>query len=271
MNKIKTRCPAKINLYLKVLNKRVDGYHNLETSFQLIDLADDISFEVCDKDISIASNKDFLCNTENTVFKSAQKIKSLFKVNDGVKIHINKRIPIGAGLGGGSSNAASTIVALNSLWKLNLGIAELINIGKEIGADVPFFICGKNSLAKGIGEKLKDTDSIKDNILLIKPNIHNSTKKMFDEIDLHRESDNFKTSSSQNDFWDIFLRKNNTVKKFYNENNKEYDLNLTGTGSCIYVTYDEKKELNKILKKIPSNWRLFFCKPLQYSPICYIR
>ena len=116
MNKIKTRCPAKVNLYLKVLNKRDDRYHNLETSFQLIDLADDMSFEVCDKDISIASNKDFLCNTENTVFKSAQKIKSLFKVNDGVKIHINKRIPIGAGLGGGSSNAASTIVALNSLW-----------------------------------------------------------------------------------------------------------------------------------------------------------
>ena len=147
----------------------------------------------------------------------------------------------------------------------------MINIGKEIGADVPFFICGKNSLAKGIGEKLKDTDSIKDNILLIKPNIHNSTKKMFDELDLQRENYNFKTSSSQNDFWDIFLRRNNTVKKFYNENNKEYDLNLTGTGSCIYVTYDEKKELNKILKKIPSNWRLFFCKPLQYSPICYIR
>ena len=119
MNKIKTKCPAKINLYLKVLNKRVDGYHNLETSFQLIDLADDMSFEVCDKDVSIASNKDFLCNTENTVFRSAHKIKGLFKVNDGVKIHINKRIPIGAGLGGGSSNAASTIVALNSLWTVS--------------------------------------------------------------------------------------------------------------------------------------------------------
>ena len=137
MNKIKTKCPAKINLFLKVLNKRVDGYHNLETSFQLIDLADDISFEVCDEDILIASNKNFLCNTENTVFKSAQKIKDLFKINDGIKININKRIPIGAGLGGGSSNAASTIVALNTLWKLNLGITELINIGKEIGADVP--------------------------------------------------------------------------------------------------------------------------------------
>ena len=110
---------------------------------------------------------------------------------------------------------------------------------------------------------------------LIKKQIHPIARQdvidMFDELDLQRENYNFKTSSSQNDFWDIFLRRNNTVKKFYNENNKEYDLNLTGTGSCIYVIYDEKKELNKILKKIPSNWRLFFCKPLQYSPICYIR
>ena len=119
MKKIKTLCPAKINLYLKVLDKRKDGYHNIDTSFQLIDLADEISFEICEKDIFINSNQDFLCGKSNTIYQSAKKIKQMFGIKNGIKINIKKKIPIGAGLGGGSSNAASTIVALKSLWGIN--------------------------------------------------------------------------------------------------------------------------------------------------------
>jgi len=270
MKKIKTLCPAKLNLYLKVLDKRKDGYHNIDTSFQLIDLADVMSFEVCEKDIFINSNQDFLCGKSNTIYQSAKKIKQMFGIKDGIKINIEKKIPIGAGLGGGSSNAASTIVALKRLWNLNANTSDLIDVAKSIGADVPFFIYGKNSFGQGIGEKLKFTDSIKENLLLIQPDIHNSTQDMFNELDMYREKNNFIANSEQNDFWEIFIKRDSTVRNFYEQNSLDYNLNLSGTGSCIYIRYNKKKELNKILKKIPSNWRFFFCKPLQYSPICYI-
>ena len=270
MKKIKTLCPAKINLYLKVLDKRKDGYHNIDTSFQLIDLADEMSFEICEKDIFIDSNQDFLCGKHNTIYQSAKKIKQMFGIKNGIKINIEKKIPIGAGLGGGSSNAASTIVALKSLWGINADTSDLIDIAKSIGADVPLFIYGKNSSGRGIGEKLKFTDSIKENLFLIQPDLHNSTKDMFNELDMYRENNNFIAESEQNDFWDIFIKRDSTIRNFYEQNSLEYNLNLSGTGSCIYIRYNKKEELNKILKKIPSNWRFFFCKPLQYSPICYI-
>jgi len=270
MKKIKTQCPAKINLYLKVLDKREDGYHNIDTSFQLINLTDEMSFEISEKDICINANQNFLLGENNTIFKSAWKIKEMFGIKNGVKINIKKNIPVGAGLGGGSSNAASTIVALKSLWDLNIDNSDLIDIAKSIGADVPFFIYGKNSIGKGIGENLKFTDSIKDNLLLIQPDIHNSTKDMFNEFDISKEKKSLIVNSEQNDFWDIFIMRSSVVKEFCEQVYRDCELNLTGTGSCMYVRYNDEEELNKILKKIPSNWRFFFCKPLQYSPICYI-
>ncbi len=270
MKIIKTLCPAKINLYLKVLDKREDGYHNIDTSFQLIDLADEMSFEISEKNIYLSSNEDFLSDENNTIYKSAKKIKKMFNIKNGVKINIEKNIPVGAGLGGGSSNAASTIVALKNLWDLDINTADLINIAKSIGADVPFFIYGKNSIGSGIGEKLKFTNSIKENLLLIQPDIHNSTKEMFNQYDKRKEKNIIFANSEQNDFWDIFITRSSAVKDFCEQVSKDCELNLTGTGSCMYVRYNNEEELNKILKKIPSNWRFFLCKPLQYSPICYI-
>ena len=270
MKKINTQSPAKINLYLRVLGKRHDGYHDIATSFQLIDLFDEMSFEVTKNEISVNSSQDFLNGEDNTIYKAAKRFKELFNINTGIKININKNIPIGAGLGGGSSNAASTMVALNRLWDINLDTENLIDIAKDIGADVPLFIFGKNSIGRGIGEKLKSTDPIEDNLLLIQPDIHNSTQEMFTELDKSKEENGFTINSNQNDFWDIFIKRDSTVRNFYEQNSLDYNLNLSGTGSCIYIRYNKKEELNKILKKIPSNWRFFFCKPLQYSPICYI-
>jgi len=164
MNFIETQCPAKINLFLRVLNKRIDGYHNIETSFQLVDLYDLMSFERTTDEIIIESNKDFLKGQDNTIFTSASKIKEHLSDQEyGVKICIQKNIPTGSGLGGGSSNAASTIIALNKLWNLNLSEKKLISIAKEIGADVPFFMFGKNALGTGIGDELEETSSIKKN------------------------------------------------------------------------------------------------------------
>ncbi len=129
---------------------------------------------------------------------------------------------------------------------------------------------GKNSIAKGIGEKLEFTESIEENLLLICPDIQNSTKEMFDELDILRIKNKLCVNSDQNDFWDAYISRSKQVEEFYNSYSQDYELSLSGSGSCIYLRFNKKNEIDKILKKIPTNWRLFFCKPLQYSPICYI-
>ena len=270
MNHIKTQCPAKINLFLRVLDKRIDGYHNIETSFQLIDLYDLISFEKTTDEIIIESNKDYLKSKDNTIYASAIKVKEyLSDKKYGVKINIKKNIPTGSGMGGGSSNAASTIIALNKLWDLNLSKERLSKIAKEIGADVPFFMFGKNALGNGIGDELQEVSSIGDNILIIDPLIHNSSKNMFSLLKQRKEIKN-NSLYKQNHFFDVFVESNKEVKDFVKKFNKDYVINLTGSGSCMFICYKNDEEITQIIKKIPSKWRLFFCKPLQYSPICYI-
>ena len=270
MTHIKTQCPAKINLFLRVLDKRIGGYHNIETSFQLIDIYDLISFEKITDEIVIESDEDYLKGKDNTIYASAIKVKEyLSDKKYGVKINIKKNIPTGAGMGGGSSNAASTIIALNKLWDINLSKEKLSKIAKEIGADVPFFMFGKNALGSGIGDELKEVSSIGDNILIIDPLIHNSSKNMFSLLKEQKVIKN-KSLYKQNHFFDIFVESNKEVKDFVKKFNNDYAINLTGSGSCMFIRYKNDEEITQIIKKIPSKWRLFFCKPLQYSPICYI-
>ena len=271
MKKIEINSPAKLNLFLKVKEKNQDGYHNIDTSFQLIDLFDYMSFEISNKNIVIKSNESFLENENNTIYQSAKLLLNFMDCQMGVNIKIEKKIPTGSGLGGGSSNAASTLIALNKLWNLNLSKEELMNIAIKIGADVPFFVHGENAYGSGIGDKLKSKDAIKDKVLLICPKINNASGEMYKLLDIYRKNGGNNSNHLQNDFWDIFLNKNNEIKEFYEATFDSNSLNLSGSGSSMYVLYKTKNDIKEILKKIPSNWRFFFCKPLQYSPICYIK
>ena len=205
MKLIELKSPAKINLYLKVLQKKDDGYHNIETCFQYIDLYDHMSFENTENGISIESNNAFLEGSNNTIYQSAKILADIGDISSGVNIKIEKNIPIGAGLGGGSSNAASTIVALNKLWGLGLNKNKMLEIAKKIGADVPFFIYGDNAYGKGIGDTLEFKESIRDKILLIDPKINNSSAEMFELFDNFKQSNKNTSNYPQNDFWDVFL------------------------------------------------------------------
>ena len=267
MSLIELKSPAKINLYLKVLQKKDDGYHNIETCFQYIDLYDHMSFINSEKGISIESNNAFLEGSNNTIYQSAKLLADIGDISSGVNIKIEKNIPIGAGLGGGSSNAASTIVALNKLWGLGLNKNKMLEIAKKIGADVPFFIYGDNAYGKGIGDTLEFKESIRDKILLIDPKINNSSAEMFELFDNFKQSNKNTSNYPQNDFWDVFLEGNKSIREFFTKINKNHDLNLSGSGSCMFVKYNKRENIEGILKKIPSNWRFFFCKPLQYSPL----
>ena len=254
--------PAKLNLNLRVISKRIDGYHNLETTFQFIDLFDEITFEKSNESFNVSCDGLEIEPENNLIFKSFNAIKEYCEADEGIMIHLKKNIPVGAGLGGGSSNAATTLIALNKIWDLDLSREELAKIGKPLGADIPIFIYGKNAIAKGIGDVFLDVEFRKNKFLLICPNIEVSTGEMFRKLKIDKLS-----SKHQNSFLDNLLRENKSIEEFYASNINDYDLKLSGTGSTLFIEYDKKDDLKKILQKIPKNWRFFFCEGLQYSPL----
>ena len=267
-----TFSPAKINLFLRVGKKRSDGFHNIESRFQLINLFDEITIKKTNnKNISIKSNirnKSFL--NKNIILDAFFKLQETVGKDLGCEITLIKNIPMGAGLGGGSSNAASTLVGLNNLFKLNLSRTKLTQLGAEIGADVPFFINGKNANVSGFGEILSPSNSTNSKILLIYPNIHVSTKEMFDKLQAQRKIQvDKKIYAKHNDFQDIFDKKFPVISDFFSQLEEEFNLEftITGTGSSHFCFYKKELEISELVKKIPNNWRFFNVEPLQYSPI----
>ena len=166
------KSPAKMNLYLRILDKRNDGFHNLDSSFQLIDLFDQIEITNIDtNEIEIECNPNIIKTKNNIVYTAVNILRERYKIDKGIRIKIKKNIPIGAGLGGGSSNAATVLIALNQIWDLKIQIHDLMKIGRALGADVPFFINGENALVSGIGDVLTKKESDKAKYILICPDI----------------------------------------------------------------------------------------------------
>ena len=187
MNSIQLKSRAKINLSIDVLGKREDGYHLVEMIMQTIDLFDKIKiFSLKEDTIIIESNSlDIPLDSTNIVYKAADLIKKQYNITEGVKIIIEKNIPIAAGMAGGSSNAAAVLVGLNQLWQLKLSENKLKELGLKLGADVPFCIGGQTALAENIGEKLTKIDGLSENIFILvcKPELFVSTKEIYEEID----------------------------------------------------------------------------------------
>ncbi len=187
MNKLKLKAYAKINLSLDVLNKRDDGYHNVEMIMQQIGLYDEIYLKKIDKGIIIDTDCEYLpIDKSNIVYKAAKIIIDKYKLNTGIYIYIKKNIPIAAGLAGGSTDAAAVLKGINTMFSLGLTTDKLLDIGKEIGADVPFCILGGAALAEGIGEKLTQIHGLKSGwIVLSKPNIGVSTADAYNNLNLN--------------------------------------------------------------------------------------
>ena len=272
MSEIKLKCPAKLNLNLSVLRKRSDGMHEIKTQFQLINLFDELLIKKTAKNspISVKTNLGTSIDDKNNIVFEA--IKTLSDHTDKelyCDVEIKKNIPLGGGLGGGSSNAAAVLIGVNFLFKLGLSKHELMQIGKKLGADVPFFIFGKNAHATGIGEKLiEEKELIQMKYLLLFPQIHSSTKDLFLQWDnLNKKTQRLIAQSEENSFLPIFLDNDAEIKKNFEKLNQINSLKLSGTGSTIFCAYNEYKEIEKTLKKIPTKWRHSFCEPLQCSPL----
>ena len=271
MDSLKLNSPAKLNLNLSVLKKRIDGMHEIKTRFQLINLSDEVLIKkTLSKSISVKTNlAPSIENKKNIVFSAIKLLSDYTGKEIHCEVDIVKNIPLGGGLGGGSSNAATALIGINFLFELGLTSKELMQLGEKLGADVPFFIFGKNAFASGIGEILsEDSKNIDNKYLLLFPQIHSSTKELFSKWDgLNKSAQKSLLDNEENSFLPIFLDQNREVKIIFHELCKNNSFKLSGTGSTIFCAYDDISEIEKTLKKIPSKWRHSFCEPLQCSPL----
>ena len=260
---------AKINLALDVLDKREDGYHNLNSIMQQIDLYDELSFEKSD-DIAVQSGF-----KDDIILKTVMRLKELFKVEEGVTVFVKKNISVAAGFGGGSSDAAAALVALNELWQLNLGMDELIKIGAEIGSDVPFFIRGRGCFVSGKGEKVEKISLPDMNILLVNPGYEVSTKEAYSELDkkeYEQKSSSLKLKDSKdmkeisanlhNDF--IHLQKDD-VKDIIKElvDNGALNASITGKGPTVFGIFENEEKAKKAYENLKDKYKfVYLCKTI---------
>ena len=272
---LKFSSPAKLNLFLKIINKRTNGYHNLQSIFQLINLQDDIYIKIRYQDSQInVSNSSLLIKPENDLaFKAAHLMLSNQKL--GADIFINKIIPIGAGLGGGSSNAATVMMAINKLAKLNISKADLIKSSLNLGADIPFFINGKNSWVEGVGEILYDIKIPNFSYILVVPNLSINTKMIFNGFELTNSVIPLKIASSykaadhdliENDLQDTVIRKYKKMTALLDWMKTFGNAKMSGSGSSIFIRAKNLNMAKSIKKNLPSNTNFFIVKGLSVHP-----
>ena len=270
--------PAKINLFLHITSKRDDGYHNLQTIFQLLDFYDEINFNLRDDGkINRTSGNEDIPLANDLMIKSAKKLQQFSRTNFGVDIAIIKKIPTGGGLGGGSSNAATTLIALNHLWSLDLTKKQLAAIGKDIGADVPVFIEGQSSWAEGIGEILYPVNLLKYFYLVVSINKHISTQEIFSHKALtmtpvqRKMSDFSLVSNPHNDCLNAAIDLESEIiealRHLDSTQNHIDQARMTGSGSCVFIAFENENDALIAKDELPSKWLGFVAKAINQSPL----
>jgi len=269
---IRWPAPAKLNLFLYINGQRDDGYHELQTLFQFIDLCDYLTITPnLSGEITLTPAFNDLPQCDNLIYKAALLLQHSNK-NLGANIHIEKNLPMGGGLGGGSSDAATTLLALNYHWNLNLTKKQLSEIGLSLGADIPIFIAGKASLAEGVGEQLTTVTPIEHHYLVATPECHVSTPAVFQDKMLIRNTKKRSRSQLMAQNWtnDCEPCVKNNYPKVANVIDwlVEYaPTRLTGTGACVFSTFATAQETQVVLDKTPQWLTAFACKGLNTSPV----
>ena len=267
--------PGKLNLFLNITGRRSDGYHELQTVFQLISECDELTFEKSDQIEVVAPAE--IKTEENLIYLAAKAltthvgIASVGQVR-GAKITLRKTLPMGAGMGGGSSDAATTLVGLNKLWDLNLSQKKLLSIGRTLGADVPVFILGKSAWAEGVGDQLSPVILPKRYYLVMQPNCFISTAEIFSHSQLTRDSPpitiaRFLEVGSGNDCEAIVRKHYPEVDQALIWLNRRGPAKMTGTGSCVFLSFEDKKTAEDVKREVPGNWRSFVTEGLNESPL----
>ena len=277
MNSLTLPSPAKLNLFLHIVGKRDDGYHDLQTLFQFLDYGDNITVSLRDDErIELADSLTGVPDEDNLILRAARLLKdSANGPVAGVTIRVNKQLPMGGGLGGGSSNAATTLLALNKLWDLNKSLDELAELGLRLGADVPVFVRGHSAWGEGVGEKLTPATPSEDWFVVLKPRCNISTGEIFSHQGLTRNTPRIKiapafegdASTYRNDCEDV-------VRELYPEVHQGLEwlaqfgpARLTGTGACIFGRFPTESKARKIWASKPSGINGFVAKGVNISPL----
>ena len=287
LNNIILPAPAKLNLMLHITGQRADGYHELQTVFQFIDFADELQFTLRDDEQIIRHCDDFAVPEEDDIIiRAAQTLRARYQQQCseessgrkfGVDIRLKKNIPMGAGLGGGSSDAATTLLALNLIWDMQFSIDELAQMGLDLGADVPVFVRGFAAFAEGVGEQLSPLSLSENWYLVVVPAVHVSTKEVFLNQELTRDCSAIKLCDLSRREWRNVCT--SVVCKKYPEVSQAIDIvdeyskaRMSGTGASVFAEFDSKAQAEEVLQKIMQNtategWNSFVAKGLNQSPL----
>ena len=273
---IRVPSPAKLNLFLHITGRRDNGYHELQSIFQLIDLTDWLEFSQTD-DLTISIDGLSSVDLEqNLIYKATQILKPFATKLTGLKIAIEKNIPMGAGLGGGSSNAATTLIVVNQLWQCGLSIEQLAELGVKLGADVPIFIHGRNAWAEGIGEHLTFIDLDQKQYIVLKPDCFISTQLLFSQKTLTRDTKPTKFCAYQLTPFNFGNNFEPLARSLYPEVNEAMQYldqfgiaKLTGTGASVFTEVTADMNIDEILAHSPC--KAYLVNSLNESPLRHFK
>jgi 4-diphosphocytidyl-2-C-methyl-D-erythritol kinase len=265
--------PAKLNLFLHVVGRRADGYHEIQTVFQLVDLADrlfitprrDAGIRRLDGPADVPPEED-LC------VRAARRLQEASHVGRGADIRLEKHIPIQGGLGGGSSDAATTLVALNEIWGLRLPVDELAGIGLTLGADVPLFVHGRSAWGEGVGERLTPLELPERHYAIVFPGVGIPTAEVFQAPELTRKTPEttirgFLKAGGRNDCEPVVTGRSSEVRRALDWLGKRGSARLTGTGSSVFAAFADRPSAQAALDGLPAGWRGFVARGLDRSPL----
>jgi len=271
--KLTLPAPAKINLFLHITGRRADGYHNLQTLFQLLNYGDQLDFAINhDGEIHLSPSISGMPTEENLVYRAARTLQQYSGCTLGADIYLHKHLPMGGGLGGGSSDAATTLLGLNTLWQLELPHEVLLEMASQLGADVPVFVLGHTAWAEGIGDQLTPVEIPSYWYLILIPNIQVSTTEVFAHQGLTRNTHPIKIRAfleqgSQNDCQTVVEALYPEVKRARQWLAQFAETRLTGTGACLFARFASEADAKSVLEQMPAPWQGFTAKGINTSPL----
>ncbi len=268
--------PAKLNLFLHVTGRRADGYHTLQTLFQLLDFGDTLTFRArADATVELVADLPGVPVADNLIMRAAHALRAATGCQRGASIELHKRLPMGGGIGGGSSDAATTLLALNQLWGLGLSLEQLAGIGLQLGADVPVFVRGRTAWAEGVGELLQPVELPSTFYLVMVPPCQVSTAKIFASPALTRDTSPIRIAAflgggnppmGRNDCEAVVKMLHPEVAFALDWLGHFSPSRMTGTGACVFASFSNRSDAEGVLKQLPSGYGGFVARGVNVSP-----
>jgi 4-diphosphocytidyl-2-C-methyl-D-erythritol kinase len=280
LTKLSLCSPAKVNHFLHITGQRSDGYHLLQTCFQFLDHGDELEFVLRDDDkiVLLPENMSGIPNETNLIYRVAKALQHAAPIPLGVTITVNKCLPVGAGLGGGSSNAATTLLALDLLWGLDWRLDDLVKLGLSFGADIPVFLKGHAAIAEGIGELLTPIELTENWLAVITPPCQVLSAKMYADSELTRNTPALRIEAlAKGEFVNNFSELRNDFELLVRRRYPEVDdamkwlsnfgePRLSGSGASVFVSFETEQAAKKVIEKLPAHLKGFVAKGVNVSP-----